>query len=159
MGFVFTPMDEAAAQTIVGWRYPAPYDIYNMDFEELDEVVEFFVDPENSYYSISDATGELVAFCCFGHDAQVPGADYSADALDIGLGVRPDLTGQGRGAVFSAAVVDFAQRAFAPTSLRVTIAAFNLRARRAWEKVGFQLTQTFDKEMSNEPFWVLVRDA
>jgi RimJ/RimL family protein N-acetyltransferase len=159
MALVFTPMDKAAAQTIVGWRYPAPYDIYNMDFEELDEVVEFFVDPENSYYSISDATGELVAFCCFGHDAQVPGADYSADALDIGLGVRPDLTGQGRGAVFTAAVVDFAQRTFTPTSLRVTIAAFNLRARMAWEKVDFQLTQTFGKEMSNEPFWVLVRDA
>lgn len=156
MTFVFTPMDEPAARTIVGWRYPAPYDIYNMDFEEIDEVVDFFIDPQNGYYSISDDTGEMIAFCCFGQDAQVPGADYSADALDIGLGVRPDLTGQGRGESFAAAVVDFAYHTFAPTVLRVTIAAFNLRARRAWEKAGFQHTQTFQNAMSDEPFWVLV---
>lgn len=28
-----------------------------------------------------------MGYCCFGTDARVPGGDYSADALDIGLGM------------------------------------------------------------------------
>ena len=56
--------------------------------EAVAEVVRFFIDPQNRYYQIEDERGDFAAFCCFGWDAQVPGGDYSADALDVGL-ARP----------------------------------------------------------------------
>ena len=94
----------------------------------------------------------MVAFCCFGEDAQVPGGDYSAEALDLGLGVRPDLTGQGQGQVYIQAVLDYARRHYAPRSCRVTIAGFNTRAQRAWTKAGFRPMQRFESTHSHQPF-------
>ncbi|WP_244329384.1 GNAT family N-acetyltransferase [Tolypothrix sp. PCC 7910] len=101
--------------------------------------------------------GELVAFCCFGKEAQVPGGDYRHEALDIGLGVRPDLTGLGRGHMYIADVLNFARSKFNATHFRITIAAFNERAHRAWKKAGFQQEQTFKAQDNKEPFIVLMR--
>lgn len=90
---------------------------------------------------------------CFGPDARVPGGDYAADALDVGMGVRPDLTGQGRGLDF----VNIGSRKFAPAEFRVTVAEFNKRALRVWKKAGFRVVQTFQKEQSRRVFVVLMR--
>jgi GNAT superfamily N-acetyltransferase len=155
----FRPMDEDGALTLIGWRYEAPYDIYQLDPSpiELPTFVSFLVDPANRYYRIDSQRGELEAFCCVGDDAQVAGGDYSADALDLGLGVRPDLTGRGLGAGYAQALAGFASRRFAPSLLRVTIAGFNLRAQRVWEKIGFVQVQEFPAERTGRPFVVLTR--
>jgi [ribosomal protein S18]-alanine N-acetyltransferase len=94
MSLIFHPMEEANAHTLISWRYDPPYDIYNILASTVEEV-SFLTDPHNAYYSLHNEDGILEAFCCFGADAQVPGGDYTADALDVGWGVRPDLTGQG----------------------------------------------------------------
>ena len=93
MPFAFQPMDAPHAHTILTWRYDPPYSIYDITPppDAVAEVVQFFADPRNMYYQIEDERGDFVAFCCFGWDAQVPGGDYSVEALDVGLGVRPDL--------------------------------------------------------------------
>ncbi len=153
------PIDEVRARELLRWRYEPPYELYNMEAESADEVVQFLLDPQNGYYSITDEHGDLVAFCCFGMDAQVPGGDYRAPAVDIGLGVRPDLTGQGQGATYVDTVIDFARRTFQPPALRVTIAQFNQRARRVWEKAGFRPVQTFDRMLDAMPFVILVNEA
>lgn len=60
------------------------------------------LDPERrqSYYAAL-SKDELVGFFSFGAEAQVPGGDYdNAKALDIGLGMRPDLTGKSLGLGF-----------------------------------------------------------
>lgn len=85
-----------------------------------------------------DENSELVAYCSFGQDGQVTGADYRDQALDIGMGIRPDLTGRGKGAEYAKAVLEFADSFFKPKAFRVTIAAFNKRAIRVWQKLGFQ---------------------
>ncbi len=97
MPLTFQPMDEAGTRAILKWRYDAPYDIYNIDPDNVEKEMQVFLDPQNAYHTVTDEHSDLVAYCCFGPDGQVPGGDYSAAALDIGLGVRPDLTGQGRG--------------------------------------------------------------
>lgn len=61
-----------------------PYALYNHDPARVEDDVRAFLDPANAYYSAVDAAGGLVAFRCFGPDAQVAGGDYSADALDTG---------------------------------------------------------------------------
>lgn len=159
MPLTLQPLDEASARAIQTWRYEAPYDLYNLDSEEPEASVRFFLDPQNGYHAVVDEEGDLVAYCCFGLDARVPGGDYGAAALDIGLGVRPDLTGQGRGFRFVQAVLGFAQHTFAPDALRVTVAEFNQRAQKVWRKAGFQPVQRFVRQQDNRPFVILVRRA
>ena len=157
MGLYFQPMDEAAAQQVVAWRYPAPYDIYNFDLavDQIEPQVRFLLEPANGYFRIDDDSHELIAFCCFGADARVPGGDYSRPTLDIGLGVRPDLTGKGRAQYYVGAVIAFAAERFKPPRLRVTIAAFNERAQHAWERAGFRQVQAFDHSLSGRRFVIL----
>ena len=78
-----------------------------------------------------------------GPDARVLGGDYSHDAIDLGLGLRPDLTGHGRGRDLVAAVLDRVSEVLANPTLPVTIAAFNIRAIRVWEAAGFAITCRF----------------
>jgi len=115
---------------MLGWHYETPYDVYDLSGGDEDAVLEDLLPPEYAYHAILSPNGKLVAFCCFGADAQVPGGDYTAQALDIGLGVRPDLTGQGQGSTYVQAVLDFAKRTWSPPAYRVTIAEFNTRAQR-----------------------------
>jgi ribosomal-protein-alanine N-acetyltransferase len=155
----FAPMDEAAARDIVTWRYEAPYDVYDLGLEDEEQVVNCFLDPANAYYAIFDRGGSLAAYCCFGAEGQVPGGDYSNSALDVGLGVRPDRTGQRLGGAFVGAVLRFAQRELAPAVFRVTVAEFNERALRVWKKTGFQPIQRFGRTFDGMPFVVLTRKA
>ena len=155
----FSPMDEAAARTISNWRYEAPYEIYSLDCEDADQMVNAFIKPEYAYHAIIDRTGALAGYCCFGGDAQVPGGDYDNPALDVGLGVRPDLTGQGLGATFVSAVLRFARKKMTPHEFRVTVAEFNKRALREWQKAGFEPVQRFERTPDGMRFVVLAMGA
>lgn len=156
MELVFRPLEKAQAHEIMGWHYEPPYDVYNMGRGDTTAAIQDLLRPEYAYHAILTQADELVAFCCFGKDAQVPGGTYEADALDIGLGVRPNLTGQGQGQAYVQAVLDFARRMYAPRVYRVTIAAFNTRARRVWTRAGFQLVQRFESTHSRQPFVICV---
>jgi RimJ/RimL family protein N-acetyltransferase len=150
-------MDEPAACEIVCWRYDPPYDIYNLD--DAPESIQYALDPRNRFYVMRNESRGAIGFCSFGQDGQVPGGNYAEAALDIGMGVRPDLTGQGRGAVFAASVLHFARREFQPTAFRVTIAAFNQRAQRVWQKLGFHEIEQFVHIESGREFMVLIRES
>jgi [ribosomal protein S18]-alanine N-acetyltransferase len=159
MSFTFRPLDENSARTILNWKYEAPYDIYNLASSDPENMLRYLLDPLNDFYGVYRQQDELEAFCSFGPDGQVSDGNYTEPALDIGLGVRPDLTEQGHGAEYVNAVIDFAYSTYAPQRLRVTIAAFNLRALRVWEKAGFQVTQRFQGGWENMDFVVLMKDT
>jgi RimJ/RimL family protein N-acetyltransferase len=57
-------------------------------------------------------------------------------AVEIGLGLRPDLTGRGLGAAFTAAAIELA-RGRGAERITLAVAAFNLRATRVYERAGF----------------------
>jgi RimJ/RimL family protein N-acetyltransferase len=143
----FAPGD---AEVVLQWRYPPPYDVYNDEGQQVDA-------PElaSSHHAILE-DGELVGFCSFGADARVPGGSYPEGPVDIGLGVRPDLTGRGRGAHYLGATIAFAERELAATTLRATIAEFNARALRLYKRAGFRRVIRF--EGAERPFWILIRD-
>ncbi|MDQ4100366.1 MAG: GNAT family N-acetyltransferase [Chloroflexota bacterium] len=138
MRLTFAPMTERDVRTVAGWTYEPPYDIYNLDAAPLDDLLAALLDPRNAYYAITDEAGDLIGFCCYGPDARIPGGDYTAPAVDVGIGLRPDLTGRGLGPAVIGAVLDFADAIMHPTMFRTTIAAFNQRSIRAFERVGFQ---------------------
>ncbi len=161
MNYRFEPMDAEAAREIISWRYPDPYTLYNVRPGEEEDSVATFLSTESPYFAIRDETGMLAGYCCFGVEARVPGHgyEYGDDALDIGVGMRPDLTGRGRGSAVARHVLEFAQEQFRPVRLRVTVASFNARARRLVEKLGFVDVGGFVREEDGTAFVVYRLDA
>jgi [ribosomal protein S18]-alanine N-acetyltransferase len=152
------PISAGDVRQIRAWRYPEPYAVYNLASADEEADLRYFLDPANDFHSVYDSTDELVGFCSFGSDAQVPGGDYSAQALDVGLGLRPDHTGQGLGMTFLGAILEFAQRVYEPHQFRATVAAFNHRSRRVFERHGFVIVQTFlSRHQPPTEFHVLLR--
>jgi [ribosomal protein S18]-alanine N-acetyltransferase len=142
--YVFTPMNDEEARAVVSWRYEAPYDFYDManDPEGLEELLGP-PDRREGYYAVrSDC--ELVGFFSFGPGGQLPSFDYPDDGyLDIGLGLRPDLTGKGLGLEFLLAGLEFGRRHFAPAGFRLAVATFNERAIQVYERAGFRRVTVF----------------
>ena len=159
MFFTFRPLDKISARTVIDWKYEPPYDIYNLASPDPESTLQYLLDPQNAFYGIYGHKGDLEAFCSFGPDGQVSGGNYSTPALDIGMGVRPDLTGKGRGSQYVNAVIDFAYRTYSPDQLRVTIAAFNSRAQLVWEKAGFEVVQKFRGGWTNSDFVVMMKST
>ena len=158
MSYTFREMTEDNAQAIVQWRYEAPYAYYNPDPRRAEGNLQRLLIPDNPYYSIREdgasrnGTSGLVGFCCFGSEGQVSGGNYSGEALDIGLGLHPDLTGSGRGYGFLTAILDFADGVFSPSEFRVTVAGFNHRAVRLYEKAGFEKVGRFRSRQDGREF-------
>jgi RimJ/RimL family protein N-acetyltransferase len=106
------------------WRYQPPYDFYDGEDEPV-------LNPER-FFEALDEHGALVGFYYFERK--------SADVLEVGLGLRPDLTGQGLGLEFVRAGVEFARKQFAPELIILNVAAFNERAIKVYERAGFTVT-------------------
>ena len=121
-------MDEAEAGVVADWHYEPPYDFYDFrkDPEDLAEL--FDRDVRAGEYRSVHRDGELVGFFSFKvHD----------DVVEIGLGLRPDLTGAGLGGEFVRAGIDYAVGTFRPRELMLDVATFNDRARKVYERAGF----------------------
>ncbi|MEO7022383.1 MAG: GNAT family N-acetyltransferase [Ktedonobacteraceae bacterium] len=150
MQFIFTLMEEADAHEINTWRYAEPYAVYNIDAAAEDDPAEL-LDRRSPYYAVCDETGALVGYFCYGTSAQVwqsetPGL-YSEDAtIDIGLGMRPDLTGKGLGLTWVNAGLDFARENFQPRTFRLVVLTFNERAIRVYERAGFARVRVFTQK-------------
>jgi len=154
------PATDRDVREFVAWRYEPPYDAYNITTDPT-EAVEYFLGADIHCHTLVDGA-DVVGYSTFGRDAQVPGGDYTVDALDVGLGVKPSRTGSGDGHRCVAAVVNHATDVFNPPLLRVTIAAGNERARRVWANAGFTEVSRFptDRElMGSREFVILVYEV
>ncbi len=125
--------------------------------------VASLLEPRYLYHSVYDEDGDLAGYFCFGDDARVPagrrlGVYEREPALDVGLGMRPSLTGRGLGTEFVQAGLRFAKEAYSPPTFRLTVAASNLRAVRVYERVGFQAVETFGaRTPDGGREWLLMR--
>ncbi len=145
-------MTPAYAAEMVTWRYPPPYDCYDMTSADP----AFLVSPQSGFFALTDESG-LIGFRSFGEDGRVPGGDYDDSALDTGGGLRPDLTGRGLGRAAMQTGLDFGQRLFAPRAFRVTVASFNIRAQRVVTSLGFRNTGSFLATADGRSYEMLVR--
>ena len=102
------------------WRYPPPYDFYDGDVDPP-------VNPER-FFGAFDEDGDLVGFYYF---------EEKPPDLDYGLGLRPDLVGQGLGLEFFLAGLAFARERYRPRRVYLHVAEFNERARKVYERAGF----------------------
>ena len=146
------PMTQTEAEAVAGWRYEAPYDFYDAPADEDD--LALLLDPERRRDRIFSACAEhaLVGFFEF---------RSAGDAVLVGLGLRPDLTGRGLGASFIAAGLDFARELFEPRRFRLRVATFNERAIKVYERAGFVRTRSFAHETNSSvhPFIEMERPA
>ncbi|MBE7385747.1 MAG: GNAT family N-acetyltransferase [Leptolyngbya sp. SIO1E4] len=159
MEFDFQPLERHHVLAILGWQYPAPYDCYNFKEDNHQADLSYLLEPQNAFSAILNKHQELEGYCSFGADGQVPGGNYSTQALDIGMGIRPDLTDKGQGRRYALAVAHFGVQRYHIKQLRVTIAEFNQRAQRVWISLGFESVEIFVTTNSDQTFLVLVRDG
>lgn len=136
--FHLTEMTEPLAQAITRWRYPPPFDLY--DLQPGDE--DMLLDPLLRYHAVFDTTG-LAGFACFGEDAQVIGGRYGEDALDIGFSMAPDRVGRGEGVCFVETVCHFAWNRLDADLLRLSVATFNRRAITVYRRLDFSIARWF----------------
>jgi len=138
------PMTQDEAEAIAEWRYEPPYDFYDAaaDHRDLAELLDPALRGDR-YFSARDASGELVGFFGIGCDAAVAG---------IGVGLRPDLTGRGFGLSFLESGLAFVQELHAPERYRLSVAQFNRRAIKVYERAGFVRTRSYVRETNGGVF-------
>jgi ribosomal-protein-alanine N-acetyltransferase len=131
----FEPMSQRQARTVAAWRYDPPYDFYDAvaDPEDLTELLDP-VQRESRYFAVLGDPGSLEGFFMF---------KQAGGAVEVGLGLRPDLTDRGRGLSFLLAGLEFARGRYAPTLFRLAVAAFNQRAIRVYEQAGFRQVESY----------------
>ncbi len=144
MSYQLVPLQAKHAKEILVWRYPPPYDFYDAPEQRPPEdYVTEFLRPEYQFHAILDDQDHFIGFCSFGIDGQVPGGNYESEALDIGLGMRPELTGKGNGYQFVDAILLHARKQFDPSCFRMTVASFNERALKLYKRFGFNYVEEF----------------
>lgn len=141
--YKISKMDKLSANQISNWQYTGIYALYSFDGSEdsKDELMN------GDYYTVYDQVDNLVAYLCYSDSAQVPTAKalglYQEVYLDIGIGLSPDLCGKGLGKDILTEGIIFAQEKFNPLSIRLTVAAFNTRAIKLYQGLGFVKVSTF----------------
>ncbi|ETI69528.1 GNAT family N-acetyltransferase [Neobacillus vireti] len=136
-------MDEIFAEKILSWSYETPYDFYDNEYS-VEAVQEML---NHSYSAILDDHDEVFGFFCIGDSAQVPiGADFGAypqGYIDVGIGMNPEFTGRGKGFSFFTFILQQIYEVHGVVPVRLTVATFNTRAIRLYEKLGFVKEKEF----------------
>ena len=137
-GYLFRQMDAADAGETSGWRYDPPYDFYDSTADPAD--LPELLDPQSRrdvYFSALDEENCLVGFFQF---------EKTNEAVDVGLGLKPDLTGRGLGAGFVLAGLALARERFSPQRFTLSVATFNARAICVYERAGFRRGRIYTHE-------------
>ena len=135
MTYVLTPLTAEQGESMAEWRYPGPWAVYDSAGP---------IDPAEGFWAVVDEGGEVAGYACFGVEARVPGFEERPGVLDVGIGMRPDLTGQGRGRQFATAVLDHGRAVSGARVLRAVVQDWNARSRALLAGLGFAETGTHD---------------
>jgi [ribosomal protein S18]-alanine N-acetyltransferase len=135
MRYTFVPLRVRDALAARRWRYPGEYAIYDFSAAELLATALLQrVLLATIYFSALDERGELAGIFTL---------TPSSSSVEIGVAMRPDLTGRGLGLRFMEAGLDFAHQRFHPRRFTLDVAAFNERARTVYERAGFHEVRRF----------------
>jgi [ribosomal protein S18]-alanine N-acetyltransferase len=122
--------NDTYASEVATWHYEPPYDFYDVASDPADAAL--MRDPTRSEHFravFADGDERLHAFWYF---------DWHEDVVEVGIGLRPDLTGRGHGESFLRAQLDYASESWRPNTFRLFVAAWNERAIRLYERLGFR---------------------
>src|SRR5690606_12922166 len=145
MDYTFQAMTQEQAEEIAtNWHYNGEYSFYDMDADQED--LQEFLDSEkrNESYYVVIKNKEIVGFYSFNQ--------LTKDTLDIGLGLKPNLTGNGNGFEFLKDGLEFAKSKYHPKEITLSVATFNQRAIKVYKKVGFKEVETFIQATNGSSF-------
>ena len=132
------PLTSETAAEISQWHYAPPYDPYSFDLCTDD-------------YLLDESTWGIEQFCLMDEDsvlAQVA-CQYEGDDLWVGWSLAPTLCGKGNGAAFVKTCVNELRFIKGHTGrLLLRVAAWNLRAIKAYQKAGFVYVETIQDEIA-----------
>jgi RimJ/RimL family protein N-acetyltransferase len=117
------------ANEVATWHYDPPFDFYDLASDPHDEAE--MRDPAHAaqYRAVlAEGSNLLDAFWYF---------NALDEVVEVGIGLRPDLTGRGLGESFLRAQLDYATGEWRPATFRLFVAAWNGRAIRLYERLGF----------------------
>lgn len=114
------------------WHYYGIYSFYDMPSE--DGLKEFLAtDSEVRYFACFNGEDMIGFYCHWLEDGQ----------MAIGLGIKPELTGQGLGKEFTRACIEFGIKRlnYKGNNVKLMVASFNERAIKIYKKLGFKETE------------------
>jgi len=136
MSFQYFKMNKKYAEEICyNWEYEDIYSFYNMTEDEED--LKAFLDPKNwNRYSAVLEDNKLIGFVMF---------QIIDDAIFIGLGLKPELTGKGYGRRFILSSLQYLKSKpnIENKKIRLCVALFNKRAISLYKKIGFETYLTY----------------
>src|SRR5699024_8228748 len=100
MEFIFRPLTEIHALEIANeWKYDGIYSFYDMtaDAEDYEEFIDEDLRNQNDHYEAWE-NDELIGFFC---------VIQETPSIEIGLGMRPDICGKGKGKQFVMQIINF----------------------------------------------------
>ncbi|PXY82799.1 GNAT family N-acetyltransferase [Bifidobacterium asteroides] len=114
------------------WHYSDTYSFYDMenDPEDFEEIIT----PKlrgDKYYQVLNDKDELVGYFCLER--------LSEQKVEVGLGLRPDLTGRGLGLNFVTEIEAFIQNNSNYRIIVLSVASFNKRAIKVYQRAGFKI--------------------
>ncbi|GAA0596608.1 GNAT family protein [Virgibacillus siamensis] len=138
MNLTIRSMNEDLAKQILSWKYESPYDFYNNEVNN--EGIKERLD--GSYQVLLDEKGKVFGFLCTGETARIPIGNkygvYNENFVDIGLGMNPNYAGNGYGYDFCSFIINYIRENNKGIPMRLSVATFNKRAIRLYEKLGFE---------------------
>jgi [ribosomal protein S18]-alanine N-acetyltransferase len=129
-------MTAVDAHAVAAWRYPGEYSFYDADADPGD--LAELLDPAewgHRYFAVDESGQHKLAGFVM--------VTLTGRVAEIGLGLRPGLTGRGLGESFVRACLRFAA-ALGAQSYTLSVAAFNRRAITVYEREGFQEVERFE---------------
>jgi len=120
--------NETHSHEVEAWHYEPPYDFYDLASDPDDLAANRDPGRNEHRRAVLGEDGRLEAFWYF---------DWHDDVTEVGIGLKPELTGGGRGEAFMRAQLEYASDRWQPATFRLFVAAWNERAIRLYERLGF----------------------
>lgn len=126
------PLDEPRARAVATWRYPAPWDVYDMGpWERVIAEGWALGDPDGrgaELLAVLDASGAMIAYLRFGVQEGV---------RMLGVGLHPDRCGHGLGPPVVELGWQEHRRRHPGEPLLLEVRSWNTRAIRCYARAGF----------------------
>ena len=128
-------IEPTAMMQLQTWRYDGVMARYTFSSDPFEQ--QWVCRPKSGYWQVRNSTNDLVGFAVIGSSAQTAGIAYPLEAVDLLVGLRPDLIGQKQGYSLVRDVVAHAQAIQPNKRLRVSIPSWHLAALAVWQRAGF----------------------
>lgn len=149
----FRTLTQAHALEIADdWKYDDIYSFYDMTADEEDYTE--FIDEDrrnvNDHYEVLE-NNELIGFFCVIREGA---------SIEIGLGMRPDICGRGKGKTYVMQIIRFIEQHYSFDRLIMNVACFNQRAIKVYRSCGFKETEITNRRSNGGmyAFLMMIKD-